>query len=379
MDLICYSHLRWNFVYQRPQHLLSRFAKQFRTFYIEEPIFDADKPFLDTSLSNNVWIVIPHLVANHGNSDNITQQRKLLSDLFSRFNIHKRIDWYYTPMALEITKELENPDLIVYDCMDELSAFKNAPADMKTKEAELMNRADIVFTGGQTLYESKKHLHKNIYPFPSSIDKAHFGKARMAGADPADQASISHPRVGFYGVIDERLDIDLLEELAVKKPEWQLILIGPIVKIDRGTLPRLANIRFLGPKNYTELPDYLRGWDVAMLPFAINASTKFISPTKTPEYLAGGKPVISTAITDVINPYGKNGLVFIGNTSSEFVAGIEWALGIKNDLAWLNKVDAYLEGISWDKTWDKMIFYLNSIIEKKQLDNKKGECVCLTI
>jgi glycosyltransferase involved in cell wall biosynthesis len=369
MDLICYSHLRWNFVYQRPQHLLSRFAQRFRTFFVEEPVFDTHQPFVDTILNDNVWIVTPHLVADQNNSENIIQLQKLLIDLFDRFKIYQRIDWYYTPMALDIAKPLKQPELVIYDCMDELSAFKNAPENLKIKESELMKLADIVFTGGHSLYESKKYLHKNMYPFPSSIDKTHFLRARIAGVHPEDQATIPYPRIGFYGVIDERMDIELLQELAVKKPDWQLIILGPVVKIDPATLPQLPNIHYLGNKSYAELPDYLRGWDVAMLPFAINESTKFISPTKTPEYLAGGKPVVSTPITDVVNPYEKNGLVYIGSTSADFIAGIEWALEMKNDPAWLKAVDMFLEGISWDDTWAKMISHINKTIENKISNN----------
>ena len=189
--------------------------------------------------------------------------------------------------------------------MDELSAFKFAPPQLREAETALFNAADIVFTGGHSLYQAKKHLHHNIYPFPSSIEKEHFSKARIHNQEPPDQQHIPHPRLGFFGVLDERFDIELIREAAIRKPEWNFILLGPVVKINHDDLPRLSNIYYPGGKTYNELPAYISGWDIALVPFALNESTKYISPTKTPEYLAAGKPVISTAITDVVKPYGE--------------------------------------------------------------------------
>jgi UDP-galactopyranose mutase len=238
--------------------------------------------------------------------------------------------------------------------MDELSAFKFAPASLRMKERELLDRADIVFTGGHNLFLAKKDQHHNIHCFPSSIDKNHFFAARSKTADKPDQQSIPHPRIGFYGVIDERINIDLISELAQNKPEWHFILIGPVVKIDPATLPQAANIHWLGGKSYNELPDYLSGWDIAFMPFALNESTQYISPTKTPEFLAGAKPVISTSIVDVVHPYGDNGLVHIADTTEEFIAAAEYLLKNRNDSKWLGKVDYHLSGVSWDKTWHAM-------------------------
>lgn len=368
MDIICFSHLRWNFVYQRPQHLLSRLAKQFRVFYIEEPVYDTSKAYLSTARSNEgVWIIVPHLPAGIDELRADEHQETLLQDLFTYSIITKYIFWYYTPMALSFTRTFI-PELTIYDCMDELSAFKNAPASLKQNEAELMLKADIVFTGGQSLYEAKKTLRGNIYPFPSSIDKAHFEKARCCDDDPSDQSSIPHPRIGFFGVIDERMDIPLLDEMARRRPEWQFVLIGPIVKIDPHSLPAHANIHYLGARSYQELPSYLAGWDIAMMPFALNESTKFISPTKTPEYLAGGKPVVSTAIRDVVNPYGDNGLVYIAKDADDFIQGIESQMNIKEPKIWLKMVDAFLSKNSWDITVEKMMFHINTKLAAKQKD-----------
>lgn len=367
-DLVCFSHLRWNFVYQRPQHLLSRFAQQTRVFFVEEPIFhDAPDKLHIEEPEKNVYVVVPHL--QHGSSDTevLKKQKEMVNNLLSVMEISNYFVWYYTPMALPFSDHL-TPKLVVYDCMDELSAFKFAPPALTENEKILMQKADVVFTGGYSIYEAKKDKHHNIYPFPSSIDKEHFGTARTIKTDPADQASIPHPRFGFFGVLDERFDIDLIEQAAKARPDWQFVLIGPVVKIDPATLPRYANIHYLGGKTYKELPQYLAGWDVAVIPFAMNDSTKYISPTKTPEYLAAGKPVISTPIRDVVSPYGDNKLVHIAANAEEFVKHGDAILKKKQKKAWLTKVDAFLAGNSWDRTWSQMAKHIeNKLIPQSSI------------
>lgn len=268
--LLCLSHLGWNFVFQRPQHLLTRAAKT-------------------------------HTVL-----------------------------WYYTPVALPFSDHIEC-DVCVYDCMDEFSAFRNAPRELVQMERLLMQRADIVFTGGQSIYNAKRRLHRSIHPFPSSIDVAHFHKARRPAQDPANQASIPHPRVGFAGVIDERLDIALLDGAAAKMPDVQFVMIGPVVTIDPADLPRRPNIHWLGSKSYAELPTYMASRDMGWMPFALNEATRYISPTKTPEFLAAGLPVVSTAIVDVVRSYGAQGLVQIAD-AEDIENKIREALGIPKDL-----------------------------------------------
>ena len=370
MDLVCFSHLRWNFVYQRPQHLLSRFSKHYRVFYIEEPIIEQrEKDFLQVNNSeNNIWIVTPHLPQGSENVNVLDRQNVLLKAFFNDLNIQKYIFWYYTPMAIELGNFFE-PQMIVYDCMDELSNFKFAPPILKEREKELFGKADVVFTGGHNLYKAKKSSHHNIHPFPSSIDKAHFEAARELENDPADQEKIPHPRFGFYGVIDERMDIELLRQVAEKRPDWHLVVIGPVVKIDPAMLPKLDNIHYLGGKSYNELPKYLAGWDVATIPFVLNESTEFISPTKTPEYLAGGKPVISTSIIDVVTPYGENNIVHIADTADEFIAAGEIELNRKNRTEWLENIDVFLSSNSWDQTWEGMMEHINNVLAQSKNNN----------
>lgn len=373
IDVICLCHLRWKFVFQRPQHLLSRFAQNHRVFFIEEPVFNAADNHLDISMddSNKVWIVVPHLKGNMEAPDLIAAQRSMLDGLLRSMQIKKYLLWYYSPMALAYSDHL-SPELIIYDCMDELSAFKFASPHLVQQEQKLLRKADVVFTGGQSLYEAKKHLHGNIHLFPSSIDKTHFNIARSGLQEPADQASIPQPRIGYYGVLDERLDLDMLKELAALRPNWQFVLVGPVVKIDAGELPRQPNIHYLGSKPYSELPCYLAGWDIAMMPFALNESTRYISPTKTPEYLAGGKRVISTPIKDVIIPYEENGLVYIAATPAIFIAAAEAILTKAGYDEWLVKVDKFLSGISWDKTWQNMEVLIDSAIKNKQEEKLKA-------
>ena len=356
MDLVCFSHLRWDFVYQRPQHLLSRFTTKFRVFYIEESIYhcEADTYRL-TQTTENVWVVTPCLSDIEANEmDRIVRQKNVLNKLFQKMEIEKYIFWYYTPMALKISDQF-SPFRIIYDCMDELSAFKFAPTEITMLEKRLFEKADLVFTGGHHLYEAKQNCHHNIHPFPSSIDKEHFSIARLDVNDPDDQMAIPHLRIGFYGVIDERFNIKLIGDVATQRPDWQFILIGPVIKINPEDLPRNANIHYLGPKSYQQLPSYLAGWDIAIVPFEKNESTKYISPTKTPEYLAAGKPVVSSSIRDVVRPYGEQGLVHIADTTEEFIAAVEKEINTTDKSDWNTKVDEFLSQISWDKTWNRMM------------------------
>ena len=350
-DVVCFSHLRWDFVFQRPQHLMTRCARDCaRLYFVEEPVYeDGIAPFLRMEVSKGVHVVVPHLPAGLDEAGVNKVQRALLNEFFIRQRIQTFVAWYYTPMALAFSDHLA-PAAVVYDCMDELSSFKGAPAVLKDREAILLRRAGLVLTGGQSLYEAKRHQHDNIHPFPSSVDVAHFAQARTIVVDPEDQAAIPGPRLGFFGVIDERMDIELVEGVAAARPDWHLVLLGPVVKIDPAQLPRRPNIHYLGSKRYEELPQYLAGWDVALLPFARNEATRFISPTKTPEYMAAGKPVVSTSIRDVVRPYGQQGLVRIADTVPAFVSACVAAMA-EDAPTRVRQADAFLRQTSWDGTW----------------------------
>ncbi len=321
-------------------------------FFVEEPLFDAGPNRLELTLSKEgVHVVVPHL-ARDDEQDAEAVQAALLRELSEREQLRDYVLWYYTPMALPLAAGL-SPLAVVYDCMDQLSAFKNAPPVLTARERELFAQADVVFTGGQSLFEAKQREHANVHAFPSSVDVAHFARARAALQEPEDQRGLPRPRLGFFGVIDERMDVELLAGVAAARPDWQLVILGPVVKIEESELPRAANIHYLGGKSYQELPDYIAGWDVALLPFARNEATEFISPTKTPEYLAAGKPVVSTAIRDVVRPYQALGLARIADSVADFVAACEAALA-ESAAERLERADAFLSRLSWDKTWREM-------------------------
>jgi protoporphyrinogen oxidase/glycosyltransferase involved in cell wall biosynthesis len=360
MKLLVLSHLRWNFVTQRPQHLMSRLAKNRHVLFFEEPVVD-DKAFIATSQPQaNVLVCTPHTPSTMPgfHDQQLPLLKTLLEELLAGENA---IDvWFYTPMALPLIQNLK-PRTIVYDCMDELSAFLNAPRQLLQRETALLKAADLVFTGGASLYQVKKDRHPRVYCFPSSVDAAHFAQALAAENEAPAQANLPRPRLGFFGVIDERIDVSLLSAIASAHPEWQIVMVGPIVKIDASTLPRAPNIHYFGQQRYEELPGFLSGWDVCLLPFAQNAATRYISPTKTLEYMAAERPIVSTPITDVAQPYGD--MVYLGGTQASFIAACEQALGstLEERARRVAKMRAVLARTSWDATAREMEQLIDSL------------------
>lgn len=362
--LFCFSHLRWSFVFQRPQHLMSRAAREFRTWYVEEPEYFDGPPFLRIKRDDTDVSVVTPLLPRRTEEERDALLQRMIARLIAEVKPRRLIAWYYTPMALRFTEELET-DRCVYDNMDELSTFAGAPPGLLDWEDRLLAKCDVVYVGGHSLFSAKRNRHDNIHVYPSSVDAAHFRQARGFFEDPADQRDIPHPRLGFFGVIDERMNLDLVRDVAALRPQWNLVMIGPTAKIDVESLPRAQNIHWLGCRDYRELPKYLAGWDVGIMPFAINAATRFISPTKTPEFLAAGVPVVSTPITDVVEPYGSAGLVEIAADARGFVASVEKLLARKR-APWLASVDAFLDGMSWDDTWKGMRRHLDAFIPDRK-------------
>ncbi len=359
IDIICFSHLRWGFVFQRPQHLMSRFAACGRVYFWEEPVVSngsaASQPSLNLSRcpKTDVYIATPVMPANLSSTEIAAAQRCLLEGLLAEHRLQQFVAWYYTPMALEFTGSI-HPLVTIYDCMDELSAFQGAPPSMLANERRLFAAADLVFTGGASLYKSKRTQHSAVYSFPSSVDQTHFAAARIPQPEPDDQKLIGQYRIGYAGVIDERMNLALLRDIAVARPDWHFVMIGPVVKIDPAQLPQAPNIHYLGMKPYSELPAYFSGWKIGMLPFALNESTRYISPTKTPEYLAAGLRVVSTPITDVVHPYGDLGLADIAATAPDFVAAIERLVNHSAQAEFDQVVETMLRSTGWDKTWAAM-------------------------
>jgi UDP-galactopyranose mutase len=370
-SIVVFSHLRWNFVYQRPQHLLSRLAVRRPVFFIEEPELDpAASPRWDRSTPQpNVTVLRPRTpVTSPGfHPDQLAKLEPLVAELARELEGSTVVAWLYTPLALPLAQTLE-PAAIVYDCMDELSLFHGAPPELLAREAELMGCADVMFTGGPSLFRAKQARHGNVHCFPSSVDSSHFRLARAGDKgvrEADDQAGLPHPRLGFFGVIDERLDLPLIEFLADARPSWQIVLVGPVVKIDPASLPRRANIHYFGQRSYDELPRYLVGWDVCLLPFARNEATRFISPTKTLEYMAAERPIVSTPITDVAEPYGH--IVYLGSTPAEFLAACDAALqaGSAERADRTAQMREVLAGTSWDITVASMETLLAAAVTKR--------------
>jgi UDP-galactopyranose mutase len=369
--LLCFSHLRWNFVFQRPQHLMSRFAREMSVIFWEEPveIGARETAYLqvrEADEASNVRLIVPHLPQGMPEDAREAALKRLLDAHLASIR-GPLVAWYYTPMMLNFSRHID-ADVIVFDAMDELSKFKFAPAKLLELEQELIDRADIVFTGGSSLYEAKKDRHDSVHCFPSSVDRAHFCKARARQFDPADQEDLPKPRFGFYGVIDERFDIDLLDRIAAMRPNWSFVMVGPVVKISQDDLPKRPNIHYLGSKTYDQLPAYLSGWDVALMPFAMNESTQFISPTKTPEYLAGGRPVVSTPIKDVVRHYGHLEGVKIASGAQDFVDGCEQALELSRnrESGWLAEADLMLSASSWDTTQARMAGLIHDLLGTRE-------------
>ncbi len=320
--LVVFSHLRWDFVYQRPQQILSRLAKRFSILFVEEPVPGAAHDTLERlQPCVGVEVLRPHLsgAAPGFHDDHIPALQALLADHLRARAINDYWLWFYTPMAMPLAADLL-PGGVVYDCMDELAAFRHAPRQLLQRENALFKQADLVFAGGQSLYESKRERHPSVHCLPSSVDAAHFARA-ADGPPHAAYDGMGGPRIGYCGVIDERLDLGIVEALADAHADWQIVMVGPVVKIDPATLPRRANVHWLGQQDYADLPALIAGWDVCAMPFALNEATRFISPTKTLEYLAAGKPVVSTPIRDVVTPYA--GVVAIADTPAAFVAACE--------------------------------------------------------
>ncbi len=262
-------------------------------------------------------------------------------------------------MATPLLAELD-PEAVVYDCMDELSAFLYPPAGLIEQELALLARADLVFAGGRSLYAAKRRLHPRVHCFPSSVDVAHFRQALDRSLAHPAYRSLAGPKLGFFGVLDERFDTALVAALADHEPSWQIILVGPIVKIDPASLPRRPNIHYAGQQPYAALPAFLAGWDVCLMPFALNDATRFISPTKSLEYMAAELPVVSTAVPDVVSQHAD--VIAIARSHAEFIAHCQRALALPAGARrkMIRQMHAKLAATSWDATADMMHRLLRS-------------------
>ncbi len=343
-DMIVFCHLRWDFVYQRPQHLISRLAKNHKILVVEEPVqtkLNGKGPFEIKEINSNLHVCQPPV--NDIEDIGAYLQKRLHSKSFE-------IGWFYSPAFVSVLEHLDF-DTVVYDCMDELSLFRGAPKKLIEQENQLLQATDAVFTGGKSLYESKSQKHHNVFCFSSSVDMDHFSKTDVE--KPKDMRHIPTPIVGYYGVIDERIDLDLLQKTAKMTPDVSFVMVGPLCKISDADLPKEKNIYYLGMKSYEELPAYLNYFDIAMMPFALNDATKYISPTKTLEYMSASKPIISTKIKDVVRDYSD--CIMLVDTAEDFHNALQ-----NPNTRFQKRYNEILEKTSWDTTAEKM----STIIEK---------------
>lgn len=374
--LVVFSHLRWSFVYQRPQHLLSRLAGRWRVVFIEEPVRCDGPAWLEVrDIAPLLQVLIPHtpVPAPGFHDDQLAALQTLLEARFTGEHLRVDVAWLYTPMALPLVDTVK-PGCVVYDCMDELSAFKDAPRQLRQRESALLKRAMVVLTGGPSLFEAKRGLHEHVVCLPSAVDATHFDPANLQPGSPEAaeaerlQGALPAPRLGYFGVIDERLDTDLMAAVADAHPEWSIVMAGPVVKITEASLPQRPNLHWLGMQPYERLPYLLAGWNVALMPFALNESTRFISPTKTLEYMAGGKPVVSTPIADVISLYGDT--VAITDSPVDFVHACE-ALLAQSPVALAAHREAMADTVarfSWDRSADSVHALLCSAVRLAQAE-----------
>src|SRR3954465_12353703 len=299
-ELVVLSHLRWTFVWQRPQHIVSRLAKDRRTWFVEEPIVaPVDEPVVRTEehgLVTRVWLEAPGPERHIGFGDPgaelyETELPAILGDGGDRTL------WLYTPMAYNLAQSIPH-EILVYDVMDDLASFKGAPAGLRFAQQQAFHAADVVFTGGRSLFRSVAPYRPDAHLLASGVEPEHYALERPARREGA------RPVAGYVGVIDERIDLELVGGLAEALPEWEIQMIGPVVKIEEGSLPQSDNLTYPGSQPYERLPHVMAGFDVALMPFGLNEATRSISPTKTLEYLAAGLPVVSTRVPDVVDDYG---------------------------------------------------------------------------
>ncbi|HEX2200364.1 MAG TPA: glycosyltransferase [Burkholderiales bacterium] len=332
-SIVVHSHLRWDFVWQRPQQIFSRLAREHPVLFVEEPLHEPGEPRLRiVEAQPGVVRAIPvmpqpsdcdaHCAALLPLLKQAMQTHPLLAGRFDSL-----VQWFYSPMCAPGMAGMLNELALVYDCMDELASFRFAPADIGRREGFLLERADVVFTGGWQLYESKSRHHGNVHFFGCGVDAAHFGRARHDQVPVAPAvASLPGPVLGYFGVIDERLDYDLIDALAQAFASGSIVMAGPLAKVERAALPDRPNIHWLGQQPYEALPALVKGFDVCLMPFALNEATRYINPTKTLEYMAAAKPIVSTAVPDVVRNFGD--IVRIAASPQEFIDATRRALAV---------------------------------------------------
>jgi len=378
--LIVFCHLRWDFVWQRPQQFHSRFAKRRRVLFVEGPFVEPGdfEPYYSLRAvpeHPGVTLMNMHFSEEAWNKGGVyvdATRRALLdkalaTDLKGRFD--SPVAWFYDPMAVESHLGQHGAIATVYDCMDELSQFRFAPPELVQRERRLLLNADVVFAGGRKMAQSKRRFNTNVHFYGCGVDVAHFGKARQATtAVPEDIKHIEGKVLGYFGVVDERLDYDLIGQLADANLDWNVVIIGPTAKVNPADFPQRPNLHWLGGRDYSQLPSYTKRFDVALMPFALNEATEYINPTKALEYMATATPIISTPVPDVVSNFST--VCKISKTSEEFVKfACEQAAQI-DQVAVERGVKMASEN-TWDAIVAKMEGHIADVFERRTEINSK--------
>lgn len=367
--IIVHSHLRWDWVWQRPQQFLSRLSKRHRILFVEGPfVEDIDKAYYVLKPANdypNIVIMQTHFPASRW-SDGAwvdSERRRMLCEVLAGpmgRRLEGAVQWFYDPMATTAFAGRLNESAIVYDCMDELSQFKGAPPALVQRERELLAHADVVFAGGRKMHESKSRFNSNAHFYGCGVDVEHFGKARSPKTEiPADIANLEGPILGYFGVVDERMDYELVAKLADANPDWNVVIVGPMTKIDEDDLPRRHNIRWMGGRDYSELPAYTKAFDVCLMPFALNEATEYINPTKALEYMATGSPIVSSAVPDVVSNFAT--VVKVAASHEEFIAFCEAAVSSPDEVA-IERGLKMAQANTWEAIVAKLEGHINDVL-----------------
>jgi glycosyltransferase involved in cell wall biosynthesis len=378
--LIVHCHLNWEWVWQRPQQFVSRLSRAHRTLFVETypPAKDLVTPLAQLQAVDQ----FPNLTILriqfpewrwHDGAFVDAERRRLLQEalrgpLAGQFD--GAVQWFYDPMAVTAFAGHLGEAAIVYDCMDELSKFRHAPPELVQREAELLHKADVVFTGGHRLFECKRALNNNCHFYGCGVDAMHFGRARdKQTVVPPDLAGLRRPVLGYFGVVDERMDYDLMARLAEANPRWSVVVIGPVTKVEERILPRRPNIHWLGGREYSQLPAYCKGFDVCLMPFALNESTEFINPTKALEYMATGRPIVSSAVPDVVRNFGA--VVKVASDQDDFIARCREAVS-NPDAAAIERGLKMAADNSWESIVAQMEKHIEDVLARRRAPENSG-------
>jgi glycosyltransferase involved in cell wall biosynthesis len=365
-SLIVHSHLGWDWVWQRPQQFVSRLSRRRKVLFVE---IAAPDPELAAPLARfrtpekfpNITLLTLRFPARRWDDGAYVdaERRRLVQEFVAgprAGHFENPVQWFYDPMAAPAFAGHMGEILTVYDCMDELSGFRYAPPEIIERELALLARADVVFTGGRRLFEVKRRLHDNCHFYGCGVESEHFGQARAAHtAVPAELAVLPKPVLGYFGAVDERMDYELLARLAAANPGWSVVMIGPVIKVEADSLPRRPNLHWLGQRAYADLPAFAKGFDLCLMPFALNEATAFINPTKALEYMAAGREIISTAVPDVVHNFGS--VVKIARTREEFITLCRQAIARPDHAA----IGRGLK-MAGENSWDSIVARLESHI-----------------